>query len=77
MNEWPAQFCESRQFNRPGKKRKKMKRVSICETFVSGVCVCVCVCVSVCVYWITVLNIILKIYFKNLVLKRLKVIALE
>ena len=45
MNEWPAQFCESRQFNRPGKKRKKMKRVSICETVVSGVCVCVCVCV--------------------------------
>ena len=55
------------------KKRRKMKRVSICETFVSGVCVCV----SVCVYWITVLNIILKIYFRNLVLKRLKVIALE
>ena len=77
MNEWPAQFCESRQFNgtdqETKKKRRKMKRVSIYETFVSGVCVCV----SVCVYWITVLNIILKIYFRNLVLKRLKVIALE
>ena len=46
MNEWPAQFCESRQFNgidQEKKKKKKMKRVSICETFVSGVCVCVCV----------------------------------
>ena len=60
---WQGKKMRKRQRE---KKRRKMKRVSICETFVSGVCVCV----SVCVYWITVLNIILKIYFRNLVLKR-------